>query len=103
MATELYPDDLIGKNQAIVDSRLKMLDCVQKMIDSATNVDKLYFTLKIFRACRLLDYNYIARTPLLSLVQYNQGEMIRGEIIELYNLSYFQGGDDMFLMPFVEE
>ena len=29
--------------------------------------------------------------------------MIRGEIIELYNLSYFQGGNDLFLMPFVEE
>jgi hypothetical protein len=83
-----------------------MTACVQKMSDTSTKHDKLYFTLNIFRACRLLDYKFIAKTPLPSLLQLPTlpGEFIRGEIVQLYTLPFIvKDRNDQFLQPFVDE
>ena len=76
------------------------------MTVTSTDHDKLYFTLNIFRACRILDYKFIAKTPIQSLLQLptNPGELIRGEILQLYNLPFIvRGKNDQFLKPYIEE
>jgi hypothetical protein len=106
IALELYPNDHLERNEAIVNTRLKMYDCIQKMNDTSSSQDKHHFTLKIFRACRLLDFKFVAVTPLLSLAQHTHGQHVRGEIIELFNLPFIhtgQIGDVTCLLPFVQE
>ena len=105
-ANILYPVDVLNKNEAIANTRVKMFQCIQKMTVTSTDHDKLYFTLNIFRACRILDYKFIAKTPIQSLLQLptNPGELIRGEILQLYNLPFIvRGKNDQFLKPYIEE
>lgn len=105
-ANELFPGDILNRNEAISNTKLKIIDCLQKMMDTTTQQDKLYFTLNIFRACRLLNYKFIAKTPLDALVQLptHPNEMIRGEIIYLYSFPFIdRSQNDKFLKPFIDE
>jgi hypothetical protein len=105
-ASLIFPGDVLNKTEAIANTRVKMFECVQKMTDTSTSHDKLYFTLNIFRACRLLNFKFIAQTPMQSLLQLPTlpGDIIRGEIIQLYNLPFIaRGRNDIYLKPFIEE
>ncbi len=105
-ASLIYPGDVMNKIEAIETTRVKITDCVQKMSDTTTKHDKLYFTLNIFRACRMLNYKFIAKTPIQSLLQQPTvpGDLIRGEIVHLYSLPFIvRGRNDQFLQPFVDE
>ena len=103
VATDLYPDDVLTRNEAVSNTRMKIHPCVHKMTETSSLPDKLLHTLNIFRACRLLDYKFIANTPLPSIIHHVPGEMIRGEIIYLFHLPFFPTGNDVYLQPFIDE
>jgi len=71
------------------------------MNDSTTMPEKHLATLNTFRACRLHDYTFIAKTPYESLDSTGLNGNLQGEIIQLLHLPFFR--NDTNIHPLVKE
>ena len=87
-ANELFPNDPAGRDEAINLTKLKLNECLQKMYETTNGNDKLLSTINTLRACRLLDYRFVAKTPLPSLFTEYENNHFGGEIVQLLNLPF---------------
>jgi len=98
---ELFPNDIDLREEKYYETSSKILSCLQKMNDSTNLSDKHLSTLTTFRACRILDYRFIAKTPYESIVHTLPNNQVQGEIVQLLHLPFIL--NDIHLQPFVVE
>jgi len=101
---ELYPSPLDHdiRQEKILVIKQKIIPCWMYMTEITNSPTKLLPTLCTLRACRLLDYRFIAKHPMNSICEVDELQNISGEITQLLQLPMFDNLEQNIL-PYVHE